>query len=480
MSDPTSDPTAPRQSQVDYDGDASNRRRGRLTATRARIEAGGQPKFTQPVRQIFLMLIVLVLVGLGAWFVYGRILPVFRANPWLNGMILGVFVLGVLSCFWQVAQLINSVSWIERFAARRKVALESGVPAQGEGDVSPRLLAPLAALLGARGPIGGVISPTSARSILESVATRIDEGRDISRYLTNLLIFLGLLGTFYGLAITIPAVVETIRALEPQAGETGIEVFDKLMGGLEAQLGGMATAFSSSLLGLAGSLVVGLLDLFATHGQNRFYRELEEWLSSFTRLGFAGAEGETIDQATVVGFLDQIAAQMQGLHDFYTERDDIREQEVTEADARVLLIARNVERLGEHMLKDTETTVAHAGTLARALDRVAAGQDGLLQGNSTAAAQAAHLATLLERIAEGQERIAQGQERLIAQAGQPPEELAAVAAHLRSIDDRLGRAIGEMQGTRHNIAAELRTDIGELTKALKSLDPDEGGGQGWR
>jgi len=136
------------------------------------------------------------------------------------------------------------------------------------------------------------ISSTSSRSLLDSVATRIAELRDITRYIVNLLIFLGLLGTFYGLATTVPAIVDTISNLEPRDGETGADVFRRLQSGLEAQMGGMGVAFASSLLGLAGSLVVGLLELFAGHGQNRFYRELEEWLSTITRLGFAGGEGE--------------------------------------------------------------------------------------------------------------------------------------------------------------------------------------------
>jgi hypothetical protein len=162
---------------------------------------------------------------------------------------------------------MQSVRWIVGFVQ----------PAGPSDQIHPpRLLAPLAALLRSRGA-KMQLSSSSSRSILESVAARIDEARDITRYLVNLLIFLGLLGTFYGLATTVPAVVETIRNLAPQEGETGMQVFDKLMGGLEAQLGGMGTAFSSSLLGLAGSLVVGLLELFASHGQNRFYRELEEW-----------------------------------------------------------------------------------------------------------------------------------------------------------------------------------------------------------
>src|SRR5690606_16198994 len=187
-----------------------------------------------------------------------------------------VFLLGVVTCFWQVLILAQSVSWIENFV-RHKAGAEDAAP--------PRLLAPLASLLRSRKASRLTINASSGRSILESVAQRIDEARDITRYLINLLVFLGLLGTFWGLATTVPAVVDTIRSLAPTEGESGLDVFGKLMGGLESQLGGMGTAFSSSLLGLAGSLVVGLLELFAGHGQNRFYRELEEWLSSITRIG---------------------------------------------------------------------------------------------------------------------------------------------------------------------------------------------------
>ena len=261
------------------------------------------PYFSQPVRQITLMLMVTVLVAVGAWVVFARILPIIIENPWLNGLIFGVFFLGIITCFWQVAQLVQSVRWIEGYASGR----------QGhEITIAPRLLAPLAALLRSRGSRGGHISSSAARSILDSVSARIDEARDITRYLTNLLIFLGLLGTLYGLSTTVPAVVDTIRALAPKEGESSAEVFTKLMSGLEAQLGGMGTAFSSSLLGLAGSLVVGLLELFAGHGQNRFYRELEEWLSSITRIGLSEGEGGG-DQSAVVQVLDHMAGQMESL-----------------------------------------------------------------------------------------------------------------------------------------------------------------------
>src|SRR6056297_2618183 len=268
--------------------------------------------FSQPVRQITIMIIVLALVGVGAYIAYPQVAPVFLANPYLNGFIGFVFVIGVLATFWQVFQLVSSVSWIEGFAADR--------PGH-QMTRAPRLLAPLAALLRTRGK-RMQISSSSSRSILDSVATRIDEARDITRYITNLLIFLGLLGTFYGLATTVPAVVDTIRSLAPQENEGGIQVFERLMSGLEAQLGGMGVAFASSLLGLAGSLVVGLLELFAGHGQNRFYRELEEWLSSITRLGFAaGDDAPGGDGAAMAGVLDHMAEQMESLQQMFTQSD---------------------------------------------------------------------------------------------------------------------------------------------------------------
>lgn len=245
------------------------------------IEA--EPQFSQPVRQVLMMLLVLGLTGFGAFVALPRVLPVFQTNPYLNGFIAFVFVIGVLACFWQVWQLIQSVRWLEDFARKR----DSGLQIQ-----APLLLAPLATLLRSRGK-RMQINTTSTRSILDSVATRIDEAREITRYIVNLLIFLGLLGTFYGLATTVPALVDTIRGLAPEDGETGTEVFSRLMSGLDTQLSGMGVAFASSLLGLAGSLVVGLLELFAGHGQNRFYRELEEWLSSITKLGFSSGDSES-------------------------------------------------------------------------------------------------------------------------------------------------------------------------------------------
>lgn len=399
----------------------------RVSANRAEALLGAAtPRFSQPVRQILLMLTALTLVLVGAWFTYGRILPIFVSNLWLNGLILAVFALGVLACFWQVGQLVRSVSWIERFAARRRTAVERDASVMPD-DQAPRLLAPLAAMLGVRGAAGGAISTSSARSILDSVATRIDEIRDITRYLANLLIFLGLLGTFYGLATTVPAVVDTIRALAPQEGQTGIELFDQLMTGLEAQLGGMAVAFSSSLLGLAGSLVVGLLELFVTHGQNRFYRELEEWMSGFTRVGMAGHEGEAIDQAAMAGFIEQMGLQMDRLHEIHTTRDAARDDASMLADERVVVMAQAIEALVLRTEADQAAASARAEATTRAL-----------------------------------EQIAIGQERLIEAAGH------GAAPDLTRIETALSRLGTDLASGRDEMLADLRSDLLVLTRAVRA------------
>ncbi len=369
------------------------------------------PLFSQPVRQILMMLVVLALVAAGASILYGKILTVFVDNPWLNGTILFVFGIGVLTCFWQVAQLVQSVSWIEAFAR-----------GQTEGErAAPRLLAPLAHLFRVRGSRAGQIPYSSARSILESVSARIEEARDITRYLTNLLIFLGLLGTLYGLTTTVPAVVDTIRALAPKEGESSVEVFQKLMTGLEAQLGGMGTAFSSSLLGLAGSLVVGLLELFAGHGQNRFYRELEDWLSSFTRLGLSSGDGEgQADAAMFAEAFDQMSERLEAVQAVLERSEQARD-------------------LAEERLA------------------------GLLAG-----AQTGPMAEVLARIATGQERIVALMEATHAEGGYSGTD-AESRMRLRSIDVQLLRLLEEVAGGRQESLADLRSDLAQLTKAVRAL-----------
>ncbi len=384
-----------------------------------------EPYFAQPVRQIITMLIVLGLVGFGTYIAFPRVAPVFLANPLLNGFILFVFLIGVFACFWQVFQLVTSVNWIEGFVADREVI---------ETASAPRLLAPLAALLRSRSA-KMQIGASSSRSILDSVGTRIEEARDITRYIVNLLIFLGLLGTFYGLATTVPALVETIRALAPSSGESGIEVFGRLMSGLEKQLGGMGTAFASSLLGLAGSLVVGLLELFASHGQNRFYRELEEWLSTITRVGFSSGDGDGGEQGVIAGVLDHMSEQMEAMRTMFTQSDVSRAM----VDEKLGLLATSVERLTDQMTQEVGTSDA--------LIRVADGQDALVQ--------------LLTKQAEEGGAHVDAESRM----------------RLRSIDVQLLRVLEEMSAGRQEVTGELRSDLAALTKAIRAVTP-KGGGRG--
>ena len=385
-----------------------------------RPEAEPGTTFSQPIRAITTMLVVCVLVAVGAWAIHAMMFDIIRTNPVLNGLIAFVFLFGIATCFWQVWILAQSVSWIENFV-RHTPGTEATAP--------PRLLAPLASLLKSRGTGRMTISSSSGKSILDSVAQRVDEARDITRYLINLLVFLGLLGTFWGLATTVPAVVETIRSLAPQAGESGLDVFGKLMSGLESQLGGMGTAFSSSLMGLAGSLVVGLLELFAGHGQNRFYRELEEWLSSITRIGL-GPETETGDQSAVVQLLDHMAGQMESLQVLYTQAD-----------------------VGKSVMED------RLSDLAQAVDKLAARLEG---GGAETAAQSLAQTEALTRIAEGQDRMVKA---LGGDAGADPES----RMRLRSIDVQLLRILEELSAGRQETVADLRADLAALTTAIRQM-----------
>ena len=380
----------------------------------------GAVQFTKPLRQLSLMLISTALVVVGVSFAYPRISSIFLANVWLNGFILLVFFIGILATVWQVIQLFSSVRWIGGFVAE--------TPGH-QITIAPRLLAPLASLLRSRGSTSH-ISSTSARSILESVGTRIEEERDMTRYLVNFLIFLGLLGTFYGLATSVPAVVETIRSLAPQDGESAMGGFGRLMTGLEQQMGGMGTAFSSSLLGLAGSLVVGLLELFASQAQNQFYRELEEWLSSITRLGTASdGEGSGDGLYAVAEILDSLTVQMEGMRALQAESEAGRSQ----LDQGLATLAEAVDRLSLRFEMESSS--------ANALMRLADGQDRLIA------------------LTEGQ----QGTD-------DEPHIEAETRLRLRSMDVQLVRILEELSAGRQESMADMRSDLAMLTQAVRQLN----------
>jgi len=225
-------------------------------------------KLSSPRIFLVRMVVFLVLCGLIVIVLYKQIWTAFLANPGLNALIIGVLVIGIALAFRQVIRLFPEIDWVNGFRlADPGLAVER----------PPVLLAPMAVLL--RDRIGRMtISTQIMRGILDSIAARLDEARDMSRYMTGLLIFLGLLGTFWGLIETVGSVGNVINSLKP-GGDAGA-IFDSLKEGLAAPLGGMGISFSSSLFGLAGSLVLGFLDLQTSQAQNRFYTELEDWLST--------------------------------------------------------------------------------------------------------------------------------------------------------------------------------------------------------
>ena len=243
-------------------------------------------KLSSPRIFLVRMLVFLVLCALVAVVLYKQIVLAFFANPGLNALIGIVLLIGIILAFRQVIRLYPEVAWVNNF----RIA-DPGLAI----DRHPTLLAPMAAILGGGAERTGriTISQQTMRNLLDSIATRLDAARDISRYMTGLLVFLGLLGTFWGLIETVGSVGKVIDGLKV-GGDAGA-LFDTLKEGLAAPLGGMGISFSSSLFGLAGSLILGFLDLQSSQAQNRFYTDLEDWLATTVRqYGNDGAVGGDI------------------------------------------------------------------------------------------------------------------------------------------------------------------------------------------
>jgi hypothetical protein len=260
-------------------------------------------KVSSPRIFLIRMVVFLTLVGLVAFVLQNQIRSYFMANPSLNALIVAVMVIGIILTFRQVVRLFPEINWVNGFrTADPNIA-----------RTQPVLLAPMAAMLGERGS-RAAISPQIMRSLTDSIATRLDETRDISRYMTGLLIFLGLLGTFWGLIETVGSIGNVIRELK--SGGDAASMFDSLREGLAQPLAGMGISFSSSLFGLAGSLILGFLDLQMSQAQNRFYTELEDWLATTVR--DMGAEG-LVGSGAAAGASSEIRTAMERLREVIAE-----------------------------------------------------------------------------------------------------------------------------------------------------------------
>src|SRR5476651_2583900 len=262
-------------------------------------------KLSSPRIFLFRMLVFVVLGGLVAFLLHKQIEVAFMANPGLNALIIGVLLIGIVLSARQVIRLYPEIAWVNNFRlADPGLAVER----------PPVLLAPMAAILGSR--VGRMaISSHTMRGILDSISIRLDEAREISRYMTGLLIFLGLLGTFWGLIETVSSVGGVINNLK--VGGDASAVFDALKEGLAAPLAGMGISFSSSLFGLAGSLVLGFLDLQMSQAQNRFHTDLENWLPTTVR-EFGGETGQ-VAGAPGPNFSGEIKVAIERLREAITE-----------------------------------------------------------------------------------------------------------------------------------------------------------------
>ena len=373
---------------------------------------------TRPSRFLLRMAVFVIAVGALASFMEKALVPFFFGNPGVNGVIIGILLAGIVYIFRQVMLLNPEVTWIEKF--RRNQALVSSEP-------MPRLLSPMATMLADRRGSRVTLSAVSLRTLLDGIATRLDESRETSRYLIGLLVFLGLLGTFYGLLETVQSVKGVIAGMSVSGGDAA-SAFADLRARLETPLGGMSTAFSASLFGLAGSLILGFLDLQAGLAQNRFYNDLEEWLSGYTRLSGGGTGsgelGETAVPAYIQALLEQTADSLDNLQRILSRGEESR---IT-ANANLLALT---DRLGAF----TDQTRGEQSLLARLVE------------------QQGELKPVLQRLADG------------ASTGRNDE----ARTHLRSIEIYLARMSEDLTHGRGELVQEIRSEIRLLARTIAAL-----------
>jgi len=365
----------------------------------------------------FLVIVVAICAGL-----FSTLLEAFLANAALNGVILGVLVIGIVFSYRQVLRLAPEASWL---AATR--SNEPGLSLQRE----PRLLAPLATMIAERrGRVS--LNAVSMRSVLDGISSRLDESHDLARYLIGLLIFLGLLGTFWGLLQTVSSVGDVIGGLSVGGEDLG-SAFDDLKGGLEAPLAGMGTAFSSSLFGLAGSLVLGFLELQASQAQNRFYNDIEDWLSSHTRLTGGTLSANGGDQsvpAYVSALLERTADSL----------DDLQ---------RTLASGEN------NRASSSANLLSLTERLATLTDQMRSEQD------------------LMVKLVENQMEMRPVLERLAESERKPVALDEASRSHLRNLEVYVSRLLEEMVAGREQSVNELRSEFKLLARTIAAIAENE-------
>ena len=365
---------------------------------------------TNPRRFLFRMIVFLILVVGALALLYPGLERAFLAKPALNGLILAIIIFGIAYIVRQVLQLEPEAAWADTLR-RNEPGLSVMRP--------PRLLGPVAAILQQRrGKVS--LSAPAQRSLLDGLSSRLDETRDISRYLIGLLVFLGLLGTFWGLLETVAAVSRVVSNLSMTGVDMG-QALANLQSGLETPLMGMGTAFSSSLFGLGGSLILGFLELQAGQAQNRFYNEIEDWLASLTRLsgGTAVSDGDQSVPAYIQALLEQTADNMENLQRILIRGEDSRIQANTNLTAlteRLGTFSDQMRAEQSLMLRLAESQLALEPVLARLADAVgkSGGDEGAQQQLRAIERQMARLIDTTEQTSAHAAQEIRGEIRLLA------------------------------------------------------------------
>ncbi len=375
---------------------------------------------TKPTAYLLRMVAFLAAVGGLAGLLSFALIDAFQANVGLNSVILVVLFWGIVHSIRNVWSLRREIRWIESFR-RDQAAVTSGI--------SPRLLSPMATMLGERSGGRFTLSTVAMRTLLDGIWSRLDERRDLSRYIIGLLVFLGLLGTFWGLLETIRSIGDVIGGLSVGGGEMAALV-EELKAGLQAPLAGMGTAFSSSLFGLAGSLVLGFLDLQASQAQNRFYNDLEEWLSGLTRLssGTSLSDGGQSMPAYVEALLEQTADNLDALQRTVARGEENR----MASDDRLMSLTEKLATLNDQMRAEQALMVK------------------LVENQMD-------MKPVLQRLSEVSAREIGGVDE-------------ATRAHVRNIDVYMSRLLEESVSGRTQMVEELRSEIKLLARTIASLD----------
>ena len=377
---------------------------------------------TRPERYLWRMLGFLGVVALVAALLAPQLAAAYANNLVLNTLILAVLLVGIVWTLRQVLLLRPEVAWLENFRQPRL-----GAPAQP----APRLLGPMASMFAQRRSERLSLSAPAMRSVLDGIASRLDESREIARYITGLLIFLGLLGTFWGLLLTIGSVSEVIADMSVGSGDIN-QLFSQLKTGLAQPLRGMGVAFSTYMLGLAGALVLGFLDLTAGQAQTRFYNELEEWLAGITRLS-SGTLGTEAEGGSVPAYVHALLEQT----------------------------AENLEDLRQILARGEEGRAAASQAMVTLTERLTVLTEQMRAGQN-----------LMVRVAEQQQALGPVLARL-AETGTQGAAEEAIRSHLRNAEIYLARILEEIAQGRAQATTEIRNEIRVLARTIAALAEEQ-------